>query len=123
MRCWSLRASAGALWKMPPGSAWVQSALLSDLDAGLSEPRLAAPWLPPGCADWVSCAVQLLGDTTRGWAWTRALQGLPANEIHLCGDGSAVPLVRKLAAAMGESVEVREYQRFTPVEVGALLSC
>ena len=75
------------------------------------------------CSDvhCVLCRVQLLGDSSRGWAWTRALQGLPANEIHLCGDGSAIPLVRKLAAAMGEPVEVREYQRFTPVEVGCPL--
>lgn len=31
----------------------------------------------------------------RGWAWTRALMGVPANEVHLCGDGSgaAPPLL------------------------------
>ena len=49
---------------------------------------------------------QQIGDDARGWAWTRALQGLPANEIHLCGDGSALPLVRALAADMGEPLEV-----------------
>lgn len=35
----------------------------------------------------------MIGDDSRGWAWTRALQGVPANEVHLCGDGSALPLV------------------------------
>ena len=35
----------------------------------------------------------MIGDESRGWAWTRALQGVPANEVHLCGDGSALPLV------------------------------
>lgn len=40
--------------------------------------------------------MQMVGDEQRGWAWTRALQGLPANELHVCGDASAVPLVRPL---------------------------
>ena len=51
--------------------------------------------------------MQQIGDEQRGWAWTRALQGVPANEIHLCGDGSALPLVRRLAAEMNEPLEVR----------------
>jgi len=29
--------------------------------------------------------VQLIGDSDRGWAWTQALLGLCASEIHLCG--------------------------------------
>ena len=49
---------------------------------------------------------QMLGDEQRGWAWTRALLGVPANEIHICGDGSAVELVTGLASAMGEELEV-----------------
>lgn len=36
----------------------------------------------------------MVGDDSRGWAWTRALQGLPASELHLCGDASALQLVR-----------------------------
>lgn len=46
----------------------------------------------------------MMGDEQRGWAWTRALQGLPANELHLCGDASALPLVSHPAAAWGPSV-------------------
>lgn len=61
--------------------------------------------------------IQMVGDEQRGWAWTRALQGLPANELHLCGDGSALPLVRQLCEAMGEEVEVANYERFTPLAV------
>ena len=61
--------------------------------------------------------MQLIGDDSRGWAWTKALLALPANEIHLCGDGSAVKLVRKMAAAMGEDFESRTYTRPTPVQV------
>lgn len=64
--------------------------------------------------------LQLIGDDVRGWAWTKALLALPANEIHLCGDGSAVDLVRKMAREMGEGFEMREYKRFTPVKVSSI---
>ena len=60
-----------------------------------------------GDAEGTRVDVQQIGDEQRGWAWTRALQGVPANEIHLCGDGSALPLVRRLAAEMNEPLEVR----------------
>ena len=50
--------------------------------------------------------MQMIGDDSRGWAWTRALQGLPAREIHLCGDASAIELVQQLTSEMGETVEV-----------------
>ena len=48
----------------------------------------------------------MIGDESRGWAWTRVLQGLPAQEIHLCGDASAIKLVEQLTSEMGETVEV-----------------
>ena len=49
----------------------------------------------------------MLGDEQRGFAWTRALLGLPANEVHVCGDASAVGLVRALAADCGDEFELR----------------
>jgi ATP-dependent RNA helicase SUPV3L1/SUV3 len=61
--------------------------------------------------------IQLLADDSRGWAWTRALYGLPAREVHLCGDASALPLVRAAAAALGEALEERHYSRLTPLDV------
>ncbi|KAI7846490.1 hypothetical protein COHA_000025 [Chlorella ohadii] len=61
--------------------------------------------------------IQMIGDETRGWAWTRALMGVPANEVHLCGDGSAVPLVRRICEEMGESFQLNEYDRFTKLTV------
>ncbi len=27
--------------------------------------------------------IQMIGDESRGWAWTRALMGVPANEVHV----------------------------------------
>lgn len=37
--------------------------------------------------------IQLMRDPNRGWAWTRALLGIPADEIHLCGEAAAIDLV------------------------------
>ena len=30
--------------------------------------------------------IQMVKDFQRGWAWTRALLGIPAQEIHVCGE-------------------------------------
>ncbi|KAJ2158041.1 RNA helicase [Coemansia sp. RSA 552] len=60
--------------------------------------------------------IQMIADSQRGWAWTGALLSLKAQEIHLCGEPSAVPLVKRLCAAMDEEVEVREYSRLSGLE-------
>ncbi|KAL1917419.1 uncharacterized protein VTP21DRAFT_3812 [Calcarisporiella thermophila] len=61
--------------------------------------------------------IQLLGDRQRGWAWTHALLGLQAEEIHLCGEPSAVPLIQSICASMNEEVEVRTYERLSPLNI------
>lgn len=61
--------------------------------------------------------IQMVGDAERGFAWTRALLGVPATEVHVCGDASAVDLVRWMCQEMGEEFEVRTYERFTPLNV------
>jgi ATP-dependent RNA helicase SUPV3L1/SUV3 len=55
--------------------------------------------------------LQLIGDQQRGFAWSRALLGIPANTIHVCGDTSAVALVRHLAGLCGDEFEVHSYER------------
>ncbi|XP_014670321.1 PREDICTED: ATP-dependent RNA helicase SUPV3L1, mitochondrial-like [Priapulus caudatus] len=57
--------------------------------------------------------VQMFRDNSRGWAWTRALLGVCAEEIHLCGEQAAIDLVRDMCMAVGEEVEVRNYKRLT----------
>lgn len=37
--------------------------------------------------------IQMMRDFGRGWAWTRALLGIPADEIHVCGESAAIDLV------------------------------
>ncbi|GME21870.1 ATP-dependent RNA helicase suv3 [Neofusicoccum parvum] len=61
--------------------------------------------------------IQLIGDIERGWAWTQALLGVQAKEVHLCGEARTVPLIRELAASMGDEVEVHTYERLTPLKM------
>ncbi|XP_012281480.1 ATP-dependent RNA helicase SUV3 homolog, mitochondrial isoform X2 [Orussus abietinus] len=61
--------------------------------------------------------IQLMRDPGRGWAWTRALLGIPADEIHVCGESAAIDLVRSVCLTAGEDVEVRNYKRLTDLTV------
>ncbi|GMG21777.1 unnamed protein product [Ambrosiozyma monospora] len=55
--------------------------------------------------------IQMLGDEFRGSAWTNTILGVNANEIHLCGEAAAVPLVEKLVASTGDDLVINEYTR------------
>uniref|UniRef100_A0AAY4E5X4 ATP-dependent RNA helicase SUPV3L1, mitochondrial n=1 Tax=Denticeps clupeoides TaxID=299321 RepID=A0AAY4E5X4_9TELE len=61
--------------------------------------------------------IQMIKDLARGWAWTRALLGLCAEEIHVCGEAAAVNFVRELMFSTGEEMEVHNYERLTPFSV------
>ncbi|KAK2920307.1 ATP-dependent RNA helicase SUPV3L1, mitochondrial isoform X2 [Channa argus] len=61
--------------------------------------------------------IQMIRDLSRGWAWTRALLGLCAEEIHVCGEPAALDLIRELMYTTGEEVEVHTYQRLTPFSI------
>eukprot|EP00897_Mesotaenium_endlicherianum_P010533 jgi/Mesen1/9508/ME000637S08951 len=61
--------------------------------------------------------IQMINDEYRGWAWTRALLGLQAEEVHVCGDPSALPLLEGLCAATGDDLVHHEYERFVPLSV------
>lgn len=53
--------------------------------------------------------VQMLAHPERGWAWSRALLGLRADAVHVCGSADALPLLRSLAAACGDTLVEHEY--------------
>jgi ATP-dependent RNA helicase SUPV3L1/SUV3 len=55
--------------------------------------------------------IQMIGDLERGFAWTNAVLGLNASEIHLCGDSSCVNLIKKICQTTGEELVVKEYKR------------
>uniref|UniRef100_A0A8C4ELK0 ATP-dependent RNA helicase SUPV3L1, mitochondrial n=1 Tax=Dicentrarchus labrax TaxID=13489 RepID=A0A8C4ELK0_DICLA len=61
--------------------------------------------------------IQMIRDSSRGWAWTRALLGLCAEEIHVCGEPAAIDFVRELMYTTGEEMEVNTYKRLTPITV------
>ncbi|CAI0465862.1 unnamed protein product [Linum tenue] len=66
-----------------------------------------------------SCAVideiQMLGCKTRGFSFTRALLGISADELHLCGDPAAVPLIEEILKVTGDDVKIETYERLLPL--------
>ncbi|KAK0187082.1 P-loop containing nucleoside triphosphate hydrolase protein [Armillaria mellea] len=61
--------------------------------------------------------IQMMGDSERGFAWTEAVLGLNAREIHLCGEETAVPLVEAMLKETNDDLVVNRYERLTPLEV------
>ncbi|KAJ6500779.1 P-loop containing nucleoside triphosphate hydrolase protein [Mycena sanguinolenta] len=61
--------------------------------------------------------IQMIADRERGSGWTRAVLGLCAKEIHLCGEETTVPLIQELLKETGEEIVINRYQRLTPLEV------
>lgn len=61
--------------------------------------------------------IQMIAHPERGWAWTQALMGVRAKEVHLCGEARAVPIIKELMAAVGDKVTVHEYERLSPLEM------
>lgn len=52
---------------------------------------------------------QMLGCRNRGFSFTRALLGISADELHLCGDAAAIPLIQKMLKVTSDQVEVIRY--------------
>ncbi|MCD7467539.1 RNA helicase [Datura stramonium] len=59
--------------------------------------------------------IQMIGCRSRGFSFTRALLGLAANELHLCGDAAAVPLVQEILKVTGDTIKVQYYERLSPL--------
>ncbi|KAH8817094.1 P-loop containing nucleoside triphosphate hydrolase protein [Xylogone sp. PMI_703] len=60
--------------------------------------------------------IQMIGNDSRGWAWTQALLGVQADEVHLCGELRTVSIIEDLCAAMGDKLEVHYYDRLSPLK-------
>ncbi|XP_057524068.1 ATP-dependent RNA helicase SUV3, mitochondrial isoform X2 [Amaranthus tricolor] len=60
--------------------------------------------------------IQMLGCKSRGFSFTRALLGLAADELHLCGDPAAVPLIQKILEVTGDIVKIHYYDRLSPLK-------
>jgi ATP-dependent RNA helicase SUPV3L1/SUV3 len=58
---------------------------------------------------------QMIADRQRGYAWTRAILGVLATEIHLCAAPEAKNLLLRLIRSCGDSYEVITHERKTPL--------
>jgi ATP-dependent RNA helicase SUPV3L1/SUV3 len=55
----------------------------------------------------------------RGWTFSRALLGLQANELHLCGEEGVVELIARICALTGDSLEIKRCARLSPLSAMA----
>ncbi len=58
---------------------------------------------------------QMIADRQRGYAWTRAILGVLAPEVHLCAAPEARDLLLRLIESCGDTCEVELHQRTTPL--------
>lgn len=58
---------------------------------------------------------QMITDPERGFAWTRAILGCNAEEMHLCTAPEALDLLIRLVESCGEPYEVIHHERMTPL--------
>ncbi len=56
---------------------------------------------------------QMIGDSQRGFAWTRAILGVRSPEIHLCCAPEALGLLKKIISECGETYTLTEHVRNT----------
>jgi ATP-dependent RNA helicase SUPV3L1/SUV3 len=62
--------------------------------------------------------IQMMGDSYRGGAWTNAVMGVNAKEIHLCGDETTAALLQTMIDGFhGDTLTVHRYDRLTPLSV------
>ena len=61
--------------------------------------------------------IQMINDSQRGIAWTRALLGLRCSEIHICGAMNAKELLINILEDCEDDYEIKEYYRNIPLEV------
>ncbi|KAH7921419.1 P-loop containing nucleoside triphosphate hydrolase protein [Leucogyrophana mollusca] len=61
--------------------------------------------------------IQMIADPDRGFAWTNAVLGLAAQELHLCGEETAVPIIQSILKETGDELIINRYERLTPLVV------
>ena len=59
----------------------------------------------------------MIGSEDRGGSWTRALLGIAAQTVHVCGDVSVVGLMEDLCSVTGEELQIVSYSRLTPLQL------
>ncbi len=60
---------------------------------------------------------QMISDRDRGGAWTAAILGLCAREIHACASPDAEALLTRMILDCGDELTIVRHERMTPLEV------
>jgi len=60
---------------------------------------------------------QMIADRDRGGAWTAALLGLCADEIHACASPDAEKLLTRIIEDCGDELTIVRHERMTPLEI------
>ncbi|KAI9152203.1 ATP-dependent RNA helicase suv3 [Paramyrothecium foliicola] len=60
--------------------------------------------------------IQMIADPHRGMAWTSAVLGVQAKEVHVCGEERTVGIIQALCASTGDKCVVHRYERLSPLE-------
>ncbi len=58
---------------------------------------------------------QMIGEEQRGGAWTRAILGVCADEIHVCSDESCIELITAIIEDCGDTWEIKKNERAVPL--------
>ncbi|KAG7660558.1 uncharacterized protein J8A68_005977 [[Candida] subhashii] len=61
--------------------------------------------------------IQMIGNDDRGAAWTNAVLGVLADEIHLCGEESAIPIIKHLVKLTGDELHIKRFERLGKLTV------
>ena len=61
--------------------------------------------------------IQMISEPERGGAWSNAVLGLCAKEIHLCGEETAIPVIEELLKDTGDELTIKRYKRLSPLIV------
>ncbi|CAG8979858.1 hypothetical protein HYALB_00002631 [Hymenoscyphus albidus] len=61
--------------------------------------------------------IQMIGDFSRGWAWTQAFLGVQAKEVHLCGEERTEELITSLCRTIGDKLIIHRYKRLGLLDV------
>jgi ATP-dependent RNA helicase SUPV3L1/SUV3 len=60
---------------------------------------------------------QMIFDTSRGWAWTQAIVGVPANELIIICSAYAAEAIENLLKLCGENCKVLTFERKQHVDL------
>lgn len=61
--------------------------------------------------------IQMMADPQRGSAWTTAIMGVQAKEVHLCGEETVIGIIQEMVDSMGDTLTIHRYERLTPLAV------